>query len=132
MTLHIISDPGNVTRTNHLFKELKRQGITDYKLWPAIFVPNKPARTGTSRAHKAIVEWAMIEQLTEICIAEDDFFLPADDGFKYFLDNKPKEPFDIYLGCISQGQIDNNNFTKRYTGQILYIISERYYPTFLK
>lgn len=131
MTAHIICDKGTQGRYNQLLRELERQNITDYKLWPAIEIANKPRRTGTSRAHKQIVEWALIEQLPEVCILEDDIFFPSENGFQYFLDNKPKEPFDLYLGGITRGEIIDGK-TKRYTGQFCYQISERFFTTFLR
>lgn len=131
MTAHIISDPGIPSRVNQLMKELERQGITDYKLWPAIEIANKPRRTGVSKAHKQIVEWALIEQIPEVCIMEDDVFFPANDGWQYFLSNKPKVPYDLYLGGITRGEIKNGK-TERYTGQFCYCISESFYTTFLR
>lgn len=132
MIPNIICNQGLVVIMNHLTKELQRQGISEYKLWPSIQPPpNKPRRTGVSRAHKQIVEWALIEQLPEVCILEQDVWFPADDGWRYFLDNKPKEPFDLYLGGITRGDIEGG-ITKRYTGQFCYIINERFYTTFLR
>lgn len=132
MMPHIISNPERTQRVEQLKKELERQGIAEYKLWPSIHVSDKPRRTGISRAHKQIVKWADEEGLEEVCIMEDDIWFPAEDGWQYFLDNKPKVPFDLYLGGIYRGQIDENKKVNRYTGQICYIIHERFYDTFLR
>lgn len=129
--IHIISNPERIIRVNRLHNEMKRQGITDYRLWPAITVSHKPRRTGISRAHKQIVDWAADEGLEEVCIMEDDVWFPAEDGFQYFLQNKPTE-YDLYLGGLSRGDIDSNKITKRYSGQFCYFIHERYYDTFLR
>lgn len=111
-------------------KEMKRQGIEDYKLWPSVHIAHKPKRTGISKAHKQIVEWALIEGLPEVCIMECDVWFPANDGYEYFLKNKP-DKYDLYLGGLSRGDIDENKITKRYTGQFCYFIHERYYTIFL-
>ena len=118
-------------RIDRLKKEMERQGIVEYKIWPTIEVPDKPRRTSISRGHKQIVQWAMEEGLEEVCIFEDDIRFPAEDNYQYFLSKKPKEPYDIYLGGVYRGEIDANFIVERYTGQICYIISERYYDRFL-
>lgn len=131
MTVHIISNPERTVRVERCHKEMKRQGITDYQLWPSIHVASKPARTGISRAHKQIVEWAANSGLEEVCIMEDDVWFPAEDGFRYFLNNKPNE-YDQYLGGLSRGDVDANKITKRYSGQFCYFIHEKYYDRFLR
>lgn len=127
---NIISNHKIQVRQQQLHKEMARQGVSDYKLWPSVHIANKPKRTGISRAHKQIVEWALIEQIPEVCIMEDDVWFPATDGFQHFIKNKP-EVYDLYLGGITRGDIDGNNCVKRYTGQFAYFIHEKYYTTFL-
>ncbi len=126
----IISNPENLIRVNRLHNEMRRQGISDYKLWPSIHIANKPRRTAISKAHKQIVEWADIEGLPEVTIMENDVWFPSDEGWKYYIENKPKEKFDLYLGGITRGDIKDGQ-TKRYTGQFCYTISDRFYSTFL-
>ncbi len=118
-------------RAEQLHVEMKRQGIEEYKIWASIHIPNKPKRTGISLAHKQIVEWALIEQQPEVCIMEDDVFFPAEDGFQYFLKNKPYE-YDLYLGGISRGDIDADNITRRFSGMFCYFIHEKFYTRFLR
>lgn len=130
MTLHIISNPKVPVRVKRMHNEMKRQGITDYRLWPSVHLPHKPTRTAISIAHKNVVEWAANEGVEEICIAEDDVWFPSEDGWNYYLKNKPEE-YDLYLAGITRGEI-KNNITKRYTGQFCYFIHERYYETFLR
>lgn len=114
---------------NQLKKEMARQGLVDYKLWPSVHVQNKPKRTGISRAHKQIVEDALMNNIPEACIMEGDVWFPASDGYKYFLSKKP-EDYDLYLGGLTRGKIENG-IVKRYTGQFCYFIHEKYYSTFL-
>lgn len=130
MTLHVISNPKRTVRVERLHNEMKRQGITDYKLWPSIHISDKPTRTAISKAHKQIVEWAANEGLEEVFIAEDDIWFPSENGWQYYLENKPQEPYDLYLVGITRGDI-SNKITKRYTGQFGYFIHEKYYDTFL-
>lgn len=129
MIPNIIS-PENQGRLARMHNEMKRQGVTEYKLWPSVNIANKPRRSGINRAHKQIVEWAALEMMPEVLIMEDDVWFPSDKGFKYYLENIPKEPFDLYLGGVTRGEIKDGK-TKRYTGQFCYIISERFYDRFL-
>jgi hypothetical protein len=126
----IISNPDRPVRVERMHREMKRQGIEDYKLWPSVHIANKPTRTAISKAHKQIVEWAANEGLEEVCIFEDDIFFPAEDGWQYFLKNKP-EKYDLYLVGITRGDLENG-IVSRYTGQFGYFIHERYYDTFLR
>ena len=127
----IISNPERQVRVGRLHNEMKRQGIEDYKLWPSVHISDRPKRTGISRAHKQIVEWASIEGMEEVCIMEDDVWFPSDDGWKYYLESKPKEKYFLYLGGLSRGELDKNKRTQRYTGQFCYFIHEFFYSLFL-
>lgn len=129
MTPQIIS-PDSSFRLSRMHNEMKRQGIADYKLWPFVHIANKPRRTAINRAHKAIVEWAALEGLPEVTILEDDVWFPADDGWKYYLENKPKELFDLYLGGITRGEIKNGEVL-RYTGQFCVTVFSRFFDIFL-
>jgi hypothetical protein len=126
----IISNPENQVRVDRLHGEMRRQGVVDYKLWPSVHIANKPRRTGISYAHKAIVEWASAEGLPSVLIMEDDVWFPDANGFNYYVENRPKEPFDLYLGGITRGEV-KDGVTKRFTGAFCYEISEKFYSTFL-
>lgn len=130
MTLHVISNPKRTVRVERLHNEMKRQGITDYKLWPSVHVSNLPSRTGISRAHKQIVQWACDEGVEEVCIAEDDVWFPSENGWNYFVENKPQS-YDLYLAGITRGEIEDG-ITRRYTGQFCYFIHDKYYDIFLR
>lgn len=131
MIPNIISNPKRASRVERLMNELKAQGISEYKMWPSIEISNKPRRTGISRAHKQIVEWALIEQLPEVCIWEDDIKFHSPEGWEYYLENRPSVPFDLYLGGVYRGEIEPDGKIERFTGMHCYIISERFYTTFL-
>jgi len=125
-----IISPINPGRLARMHNEMKRQGITEYKMWPSVSIANKPRRSAINRAHKQIVEWAAIEMMPEVCVFEDDVWFPADDGWKYYLDNYPKTPFDLYLGGITRGEIKDGK-TARFTGAFCYTITEKFYDRFL-
>ena len=127
---HIISDPKLTVRKEVLIKELARQRIETYELWPSVHLPHSPRRTSISRAHKAIVEWAANEGLEEVAIFEDDIWFPSPDGWEYFVSKKPKF-YDLYLCGITRGELVNGK-VRRYTGQFGYFIHEKYYDTFLR
>src|SRR5574338_29290 len=67
----------------------------------------------------------------EVLIAEDDFKLLGAGAYQYFLNNVPDD-YDIYLGGIMDGSIDENNIvTDFFCGLTLYMVHERFYDKFL-
>lgn len=152
MILNCIVDNRRPEKLPLLEAEMLRQGIS-YTLWDAEILPNVVESINAS--HKKIVQYAADAGLPEVAIAEDDVYFPADDGWKYFLANKPKA-FYLYLGgCYcnlivsrkteSDGQWIRVDWGKHYhptrttiersvlspVGLHCYIINERYYRTFL-
>lgn len=125
--IHIIHSDHRSDRLATLMYELDRQGIADYRLWPAIF--DKPVCKGVSRAHKQIVAYAKEQGLPEVVIMEDDVKFPADDGYWYYLQHKPKQ-FDLYLGGIYRGEIVDGR-VKDFSSLHLYTIRQQFYDTFL-
>lgn len=134
MDLNIIHDNRFFERFGLLMYELERQGITDFKIWDAI-IDRKTVVESINASHKMIVRWAKENNLKEVLIAEDDLMFPNQNGFKYFMDNKP-EKYDVYIG--GSYLIDNrikyekpNVKVPEWAGNQLVMISERYYDTFL-
>lgn len=125
--INIIHNPDRDDRWTKLMYEINRQGIMDYTIWDAIF--DLPRCKGISRAHKQIIQHAKDNDLPEVIVMENDILFPAEDGYKYFLQNKPKE-FDIYLGGIYRGVITDKK-TKMFSGLHLYIVAQKFYNTFL-
>lgn len=109
-----------------LFKELETQSIKDYKFWPGII--DIPICKGISRAHKQIIRWAKDNHEPEVLVFEDDIKMEP-GAFDYYLQNKP-ENFDIYLGGIYRGEIVDKK-VKVFTGLHCYIVSAKFYDTFL-
>lgn len=133
MQPNIIHTPKrNNDRWPLLKKELENQNITDYRIWFGE-TKHKEPKQNISESHKAIVQYAKESGLKEVLIFENDIYFPAADGFKYFLDNKPKE-FDIYTAGaygMSRGLRVGVTQIQRFTGLHCYIVRERFYDTFL-
>lgn len=134
MVLNIIHDSRYFERMVFLLEELNKHGITDYKIWEAI-TDRKTVVESINASHKMIVQWAKDNGMDEVLIGEDDLMFTHPEGFKYFMDNKPKE-YDVYIG--GSYLIDNRiNYVKphvkvpAWAGNQLVIINSRYYDTFL-
>lgn len=123
MKLNIILDSRRVEKYQPLMDELSRQGITDYEIWPCMIFQNVIESINAS--HKKIVQWAKENGQNEVCIAEDDLYFPAPDGWKYFLKNKP-EDYELYLAASYGGYSE-----KQPIGFHLYCIHEQFYDKFL-
>ncbi len=126
-TVHIIHDEDRDERWPRLLNDLAEQGITDYRIWPAI--RDRVRCAGISRAHCQIVRWAQEEHLPEITIAEDDVRFGCPDGFAYYLRNMPPE-FDLYSGGCYIPYFDGDRFTG-FVGMHLYTVREKFYEKFL-
>jgi hypothetical protein len=111
-----------------LLNELKTQGIDDYQFWDSVILPS--IKESINKAHKQIVEDAYNRQLPFIIIAEDDFKGTHPNSWKFYLSKMP-ERFDLYLGGIFLGDLDENNRVEKFTGLTLYTVSQKYYPAFL-
>lgn len=122
--LNVIFDSRRIEKYEPLIEELKRQNITDYKIWPCIMKPDVVESINAS--HKMIVNYAKGLGLKEICIAEEDLMFPNENGWDYFLEHKPKS-YDLYLACTYIPPISNNKIC----GFHLYFISEKFYDAFL-
>lgn len=128
MTFHVIHDEKRKDRYELLMKEFETQGITDYKLFPAIKAPT--TIQGISRAHKQIVYYAKEKGMKKILIGEDDVKFTCDQSFDYFLENEPAD-YDIYNSGIYFGIIHPDNTTNHFASLHCYIIHEKFYDIFL-
>lgn len=128
-TLHIIHNNDDLKRLHQLKIELENQGIDNYYLWNAVY-DERGTKQGINRAHKQIVQWAKENDLSFVTIAEDDLYFFDKGAYQYYLNNEPEE-YDLYLGGLFLGQVDENNETKQFTGLSLYKVNNRYFDTFL-
>jgi hypothetical protein len=131
--LNIIFDDRRPERYGLLVNEFRRQGISNYEIWPCIIRPS--VLESITMSFKMIVRAAKEKGLEDVVIGEDDLWFPAKDGWDYFLRNKP-ENFDVYIGgtyLIENPQRYKPPVVKvkAWVGNHLIIINEKYYDTFL-
>lgn len=131
-TVNIILDSRIPEKYDNLIYELNRQKIADFEIFPCLIYPDVVSSINAS--HKMIVQKAKDENKNECCIMEDDCMFPSENGWQYFLDNKPME-FDIYSAgnymafkrpekpCIMKVDC--------IVGLHLYFIHSKYYDNFL-
>ncbi len=115
-------------RFPNLMKELNSQFITDYELWPSVYLPS--IKASINAAHKQIVEYARLAEWDYVAIAEDDLQFTSLNSWDYFLKNIPPD-FDMYLSMVYLGQPDENNVVKEFTGMTLYVVAKKFYDKFL-
>lgn len=131
MNINIIYDCRRFEKYEPLIAELGRQKVV-YEIWPCIIYPNVVSSINAS--HKMIVKDAKEKGLVECCIAEDDVMFPNENGFEWFLENKPKI-YDIYSACNYIGKKPSGQKgafrAEAIIGFQLYLIHSRYYDTFL-
>ena len=130
LTLHIIHNSDDIRRLYQLEIELTVQGIDNYFLWDAIY-DERGTFQGINKAHKQIVRWAKENELPFVTIAEDDLHFFDVGAYKYYLKHEPTI-YDLYLGGIFLGELDEESRTKNFTGLTLYRIAKQYYDTFLE
>ncbi len=122
--VNVIYDNIHTEDWSRLIDEFYTQGIKNYKFWDAVIINYKPVQS-INASHKMIVKDAKEKGLSECIIAEQDLMFSSTNGWKWFIENKPKT-FDLYLGC-TYGQRERNMIC----GFHLYIISEKFYDKFL-
>lgn len=116
-------------RQQQVTAEMEKYTI-EYFSWPAIIVENIPF-AGISLAHKHIVAYAKKSGLKRVVIAEDDIVFYGKGAYEYFISQIP-EDYDIFLGMIYEGSVDDQNRIKDYwCGMTIYCVHERFYDQFL-
>lgn len=130
MVANIIHNIADTERYKLLCEQLDRQNIQSV-LWSGIL--GFDAKTGISKAHKQIVQWAKEKCKKEVLIMEDDVLFPAEDGFQYFLKSKP-DNFDVYLGGVYLGwdKLQDGRVKRHFSGLHCYIVHQKFYDTFLE
>ncbi len=126
--IQIINLPHRKERKEAVLKEMALENAP-YMFWDGIMMPMP--KQGVSKAHKQIVRHAKEKNLPYVIIAEDDMKWTGTGAWKYFLDNIPKEDWDLYLSSYYSGQADSNNMIKNFCGLTLYAVHSRYFDTFL-
>lgn len=129
MLLNIIHLPHRTDRMETLQTELAGQEISDFRIWNGIIERNFPRR-GISKAHKQIVFHAKKNKLPHVLICEDDICFSGKGAFDYYLSKIP-EIFDIYLGGVYYGDVNDANLVDDFSGLTLYLVHAGFYDTFL-
>jgi hypothetical protein len=112
-----------------LEKELQQQGITDFKIWDAVFIRAIPIYA-ILQSHKMIVAHAKQMKLSRVMIAEDDIKFLGLGAWQHYLGNIPFD-YDLYLGGIFSGNVKDDGTVEDFSGMTLYTVHERFYDTFL-
>lgn len=112
-----------------LMETLKRQGITDYTIWPALI--QNTVIESINASHKMIIKDAKDRGLEMVAIFEEDVCFPAADGWKHFLEGIPVWPWDIYLAGTYGLDRPVRNPIACINGLQCYIVHNRFYDTFL-
>lgn len=107
----------------------KQHGFS-VRFWPGNTDENVFRSGNINRAFKQIVRDAKKNNLRMVCIGEDDLQFTAQGAWKYYLDNMP-EDFDLYLGGIYAGQLEENRIINGYSGNTLITVHEKFYDFFL-
>lgn len=134
--INVLHDNRLVDRYGWVMEELIKCGISKYRIWDAVIEPTKTTTESVNAGLKQIVQYAKEKGHRECVIWEDDVTFPNKNGWKYFLDNKPKY-FDIYIGGSYLIDVPEYDYTpplvkvKGYVGNHCIIIAEKYYDTFL-
>jgi len=126
MTLNIIFDERHSADKQRLLLEFKEQGIDDFRFHNAIVLTDSVIDS-IAASHKMIIQDAKDRGLKECIIGEQDLHFTCPTAWKYFMDSKPKDDYDLYLACTYTPPISNGIVC----GFHLYIIHERFYDALL-
>lgn len=128
MRLNILN--GRSERYAHCLEQVKSQAINAV-LWDSVYLGGRSTVKETINAsHKQIVRYAQLAEWEYVQIAEDDIVFTKPYSCDYYMSKMP-EDFDIYLGMVYLGDIDENSVVKDFTGLTLYTVHRRFYDTFL-
>jgi len=114
-------------RALSVVKQSKQHGFS-VRFWEGII--EKKGCTGISKAFKKIIRWAKETGQSSVIIAEDDILFSAPGAWAYYIKNIP-EDYDVYLGGIYSGNVDDGRVTNGYSGNTLIMINERFYDFIL-
>jgi len=129
-TLNILHLVERTDRRNFLLKQMFEYKIP-FKIWYGFKVEGKPFKA-ISKSHKQIVQFAKNSGMETVTVGEDDIQFTSPKSWKHYIDNMP-EDFDIYLGSVSGGVVDEAAGTVAvWSGMILYTVNQRFYDVFLK
>lgn len=136
-TLHIIHDYRRKDRAVLFRREIERQNILSYAIHNAVVGCDKK-HICIAQSHKSVVQFAKDNQLERVIIAEDDFYFPAENGYKYFLNSIPQK-YNLHLGGMYVGKYIVNQYMPhnpvqvlKWSGLHLYVVHHSFYDFFLQ
>jgi hypothetical protein len=90
-------------------REAMRQGFPVYYHEGTFEEERRYVHIAITRGYKKIIKFAKDNKLKYCISCEDDCFFYGDNkAFQYFIDNIPPS-YDLYMGCLYHGDVDNNN-----------------------
>lgn len=127
-TVNIITSPA---RENDIRMEMEKHGISAM-YWPWVRGEGSPIKN-INKAHKNLIRYAKKNNLSSILCGEDDcrMFGEKGEAFHYFLSNRPKEEYDIYLSSYYGKEKWSGVKLREFAGMTLYEVKSCYYDIFL-
>lgn len=126
---NIIHKSERVERYKVLMSELKNQNIDQVNFWEGVHSPNSVIQA-VNQAHKNIIRWAKENGLKKVIVFEDDIKFTDKGAWDYYLENEPDD-YDIYLGGIYLGKVENNRIVKAFTAMHCYMVHNKFFDVFL-
>lgn len=128
--VHVLNLFSRPERLEGFLKEADEQHF-GVRVWEGEAIKSNP-KMGICRSMKRIVQYAKDNNLEKICIAEDDARAFAPGAWKYFVDNIPKEPWDMYLSCYyACDLVEGNRIMQPFSGMTLFFVHRNFYDFFL-
>ena len=125
--VHTINLDKREDRLLSVSKQAKQQGFA-LKIWRGE-EGNIPYKN-INKSFRKIVQFAKDNGDEYTIIMEDDCIFHSFQSFDYFMKNMPGD-FDLYLGMIYSGTIEDNRVTNGYSGNTLICIHNNFYDEFL-
>lgn len=128
MIINVINLHFRENRRYSLAQHLEEMGCL-YRFWPGVYEKQMPFKN-VADAHKNIIRNAKEKKYPCVLIAEDDLRFSSPNSLNYFIQNIP-DSYDLFLGMIYTGIIQDGRITSGFSGLQFYSISSRFYDTFL-
>lgn len=128
LTVRVISLPARTDRREQFSAHAAEQGI------PFVFVDGHTGSSpmvNISMAHKACIRAAQANGEPYAIVMEDDCWFPSVDGYRWWLQQAPTVPFDMYLGGIYWGSPWLNGRVDKFCALHCYMVAAPFYARFL-
>lgn len=129
MIINVINLTHRKQRRASLIAHLEDMGCL-YRFWDGVYNPSVMGFKNVSDSHKKIVADAKQRNLKYVLIAEDDLRFSSPKSLEYFCANIP-DSFDLYLGMIYSGVIQDGRVMTGFSGLQFYLIHQKFFNVFL-